>query len=104
MSNSVVLPYSAFKDFLDLCGKFKADKAGNAAVVMKVRSLPSEGLSKVPLNVQFSLVSGVRIHHKVPSSQVSLEGDEPWIFQISVSELFPFVWLFDNLSVGSFAN
>lgn len=95
MSNSVVLPYSAFKDFLDLCGKFKADKAGNAAVVMKVAPFLSEGLSKVPLNVQFSLVSGVRIHHKVPSSQVSLEGDEPWIFQISVSNFFP---LFGSLT------
>lgn len=95
MSNSVVLPYSAFKDFLDLCGKFKADKAGNAAVVMKVDPFLSEGLSKVPLNVQFSLVSGVRIHHKVPSSQVSLEGDEPWIFQISVPNFFP---LFGSLT------
>lgn len=95
MSNSVVLPYSAFKDFLDLCGKFKADKAGNAAVVMKVDPFLSEGLSKVPLNVQFSLVSGVRIHHKVPSSQVLLEGDEPWIFQISVPNFFP---LFGSLT------
>lgn len=95
MSNSVVLPYSAFKDFLDLCGKFKADKAGNAAVVMKVDPFLSEGLSKVPLNVQFSLVSGVRIHHKVHSSQVSLEGDEPWIFQISVPNFFP---LFGSLT------
>lgn len=95
MSNSVVLPYSAFKDFLDLCGKFKADKAGNAAVVMKVDPFLSEGLSKVPLNVQFSLVSGVRVHHKVPSSQVSLEGDEPWIFQISVPNFFP---LFGSLT------
>lgn len=95
MSNSVVLPYSAFKDFLDLCGKFKADKAGNAAVVMKVDPFLSEGLSKVPLNVQFSLVSGVRIHHKVPSSQVSLEGAEPWIFQISVPNFFP---LFGSLT------
>ena len=95
MSNSVVLPYSAFKDFLDLCGKFKADKAGNAAVVMKVDPFLSEGLSKVPLNVQFSLVSGVRIHHKVPTSQVSLEGDEPWIFQISVPNFFP---LFGSLT------
>lgn len=95
MSNSVVLPYSAFKDFLDLCGKFKADKAGNAAVVMKVDPFLSEGLSKVPLNVQFSLVSGVRIHHKVFSSQVSLEGDEPWIFQISVPNFFP---LFGSLT------
>jgi len=95
MSNSVVLPYSAFKDFLDLCGKFKVDKAGNAAVVMKVDPFLSEGLSKVPLNVQFSLVSGVRIHHKVPSSQVSLEGDEPWIFQISVPNFFP---LFGSLT------
>lgn len=95
MSNSVVLPYSAFKDFLDLCGKFKADKAGNAAVVLKVDPFLSEGLSKVPLNVQFSLVSGVRIHHKVPSSQVSLEGDEPWIFQISVPNFFP---LFGSLT------
>lgn len=95
MSNSVVLPYSAFKDFLDLCGKFKADKAGNAAVVMKVDPFLSEGLSKVPLNVQFSLVSGVRIHHKVPASQVSLEGDEPWIFQISVPNFFP---LFGSLT------
>lgn len=95
MSNSVVLPYSAFKDFLDLCGKFKADKAGNAAVVMRVDPFLSEGLSKVPLNVQFSLVSGVRIHHKVPSSQVSLEGDEPWIFQISVPNFFP---LFGSLT------
>lgn len=95
MSNSVVLPYSAFKDFLDLCGKFKADKAGNAAVVMKVAPFLSEGLSKVPLNVQFSLVSGVRIHHKVLSSQVSLEGDEPWIFQISVQNFFP---LFGSLT------
>jgi len=95
MSNSVVLPYSAFKDFLDLCGKFKADKAGNAAVVMKVDPFLSEGLSKVPLNVQFSLVSGVRIHHKVPSSQVSLEGGEPWIFQISVPNFFP---LFGSLT------
>lgn len=95
MSNSVVLPYSAFKDFLDLCGKFKADKAGNAAVVMKVDPFLSEGLSKVPLNVQFSLVSGVRIHHKVPSSQVSLEGDEPWIFQMSVPNFFP---LFGSLT------
>lgn len=95
MSNSVVLPYSAFKDFLDLCGKFKADKAGNAAVVMKVDPFLSEGLSKVPLNVQFSLVSGVRIHHKVSSSQVSLEGDEPWIFQISVPNFFP---LFGSLT------
>lgn len=95
MSNSVVLPYSAFKDFLDLCGKFKADKAGNAAVVMKVDPFLSEGLSKVPLNVQFSLVSGVRIHHKVTSSQVSLEGDEPWIFQISVPNFFP---LFGSLT------
>lgn len=95
MSNSVVLPYSAFKDFLDLCGKFKADKAGNAAVVLKVDPFLSEGLSKVPLNVQFSLVSGVRIHHRVPSSQVSLEGDEPWIFQISVPNFFP---LFGSLT------
>lgn len=95
MSNSVVLPYSAFKDFLDLCGKFKDDKAGNAAVVMKVDPFLSEGLSKVPLNVQFSLVSGVRIHHKVPASQVSLEGDEPWIFQISVPNFFP---LFGSLT------
>ena len=95
MSNSVVLPYSAFKDFLDLCGKFKADKAGNAAVVMKVDPFLSEGLSKVPLNVQFSLVSGVRIHHKVSSSQVSLEGDEPWVFQISVPNFFP---LFGSLT------
>ena len=95
MSNSVVLPYSAFKDFLDLCGKFKADKAGNAAVVMKVDPFLSEGLSKVPLNVQFSLVSGVRIHHKVPASKVSLEGDEPWIFQISVPNFFP---LFGSLT------
>lgn len=95
MSNSVVLPYSAFKDFLDLCGKFKADKAGNAAVVMKVNPFLSEGLSKVPLNVQFSLVSGVRIHHKVSSSKVSLEGDEPWIFQISVPNFFP---LFGSLT------
>lgn len=95
MSNSVVLPYSAFKDFLDLCGKFKADKAGNAAVVMKVDPFLSEGLSKVPLNVQFSLVSGVRIHHKVSSSQVSLEGDESWIFQISVPNFFP---LFGSLT------
>ena len=95
MSNSVVLPYSAFKDFLDLCGKFKADKAGNAAVVMKVDPFLSEGLSKVLLNVQFSLVSGVRIHHKVSSSQVSLEGDEPWIFQISVPNFFP---LFGSLT------
>lgn len=95
MSNSVVLPYSAFKDFLDLCGKFKADKAGNAAVVMKVDPFLSEGLSKVPLNVQFSLVSGVRIHHKVSSSQVSLEGDDPWIFQISVPNFFP---LFGSLT------
>lgn len=95
MSNSVVLPYSAFRDFLDLCGKFKADKAGNAAVVMKVDPFLSEGLSKVPLNVQFSLVSGVRIHHKVSSSQVSLEGDEPWIFQISVPNFFP---LFGSLT------
>ena len=95
MSNSVVLPYSALKDFLDLCGKFKADKAGNAAVVMKVDPFLSEGLSKVPLNVQFSLVSGVRVHHKVPSSQVSLEGDEPWIFQISVPNFFP---LFGSLT------
>lgn len=95
MSNSVVLPYSAFKDFLDLCGKFKADKAGNAAVVLKVDPFLSEGLSKVPLNVQFSLVSGVRIHHKVPASQVSLEGDEPWIFQISVPNFFP---LFGSLT------
>ena len=95
MSNSVVLPYSAFKDFLDLCGKFKADKAGNAAVVMKVDPFLSEGLSKAPLNVQFSLVSGVRIHHKVPSRQVSLEGDEPWIFQISVPNFFP---LFGSLT------
>lgn len=95
MSNSVVLPYSAFKDFLDLCGKFKADKAGNVAVVMKVDPFLSEGLSKVPLNVQFSLVSGVRIHHKVSSSQVSLEGDEPWIFQISVPNFFP---LFGSLT------
>lgn len=95
MSNSVVLPYFAFKDFLDLCGKFKADKAGNAAVVMKVDPFLSEGLSKVPLNVQFSLVSGVRIHHKVPASQVSLEGDEPWIFQISVPNFFP---LFGSLT------
>lgn len=95
MSNSVVLPYSAFKDFLDLCGKFKADKAGNAAVVMKVDPFLSEGLSKVPLNVQFSLVSGVRIHHKVSASQVSLEGDEPWIFQISVPNFFP---LFGSLT------
>lgn len=95
MSNSVVLPYSAFKDFLDLCGKFKADKAGNAAVVMKVDPFLSEGLSKVSLNVQFSLVSGVRIHHKVPASQVSLEGDEPWIFQISVPNFFP---LFGSLT------
>ena len=95
MSNSVVLPYSAFKDFLDLCGKFKADKAGNTAVVMKVDPFLSEGLSKVPLNVQFSLVSGVRIHHKVSSSQVSLEGDEPWIFQISVPNFFP---LFGSLT------
>lgn len=95
MSNSVVLPYSAFKDFLDLCGKFKADKAGNAAVVLKVDPFLSEGLSKVPLNVQFSLVSGVRIHHKVSSSQVSLEGDEPWIFQISVPNFFP---LFGSLT------
>lgn len=95
MSNSVVLPYSAFKDFLDLCGKFKADKAGNVAVVMKVDPFLSEGLSKVPLNVQFSLVSGVRIHHKVPSSKVSLEGDEPWIFQISVPNFFP---LFGSLT------
>lgn len=95
MSNSVVLPYSAFKDFLDLCGKFKADKAGNAAIVMKVDPFLSEGLSKVPLNVQFSLVSGVRIHHKVPASQVSLEGDEPWIFQISVPNFFP---LFGSLT------
>ena len=98
MSNSVVLPYSAFKDFLDLCGKFKADKAGNAAVVMKVDPFLSEGLSKVPLNVQFSLVSGVRIHHKVSSSQVSLEGDEPWIFQISVPNFFP---LFGSLTTYS---
>ena len=89
MSNSVVLPYSAFQDFLDLCGKFKADKAGNAAVVMKVDPFLSEGLSKVPLNVQFSLVSGVRIHHRVYARQVSLEGDEPWIFQISVPNFFP---------------
>lgn len=95
MSNSVVLPYSAFKDFLYLCGKFKADKAGNAAVVMKVDPFLSEGLSKIPLNVQFSLVSGVRIHHKVPVSQVSLEGDEPWIFQISVPNFFP---LFGSLT------
>ena len=95
MSNSVVLPYSAFKDFLDLCGKFKADKTGNAAVVMKVDPFLSEGLSKVPLNVQFSLVSGVRIHHRVSSSQVSLEGDEPWIFQISVPNFFP---LFGSLT------
>lgn len=95
MSNSVVLPYSAFKDFLDLCGKFKADKAGNAAVVLKVDPFLSEGLSKVPLNVQFSLVSGVRIHHRVPSSQVSLEGGEPWIFQISVPNFFP---LFGSLT------
>lgn len=95
MSNSVVLPYSAFKDFLDLCGKFKADKAVNAAIVMKVDPFLSEGLSKVPLNVQFSLVSGVRIHHKVPSSQVSLEGAEPWIFQISVPNFFP---LFGSLT------
>lgn len=95
MSNSVVLPYSAFKDFLDLCGKFKADKAGNAAVVMKVDPFLSEGLSKVPLNVQFSLVSGVRIHHKVSSSQVSLEGDEAWVFQISVPNFFP---LFGSLT------
>ena len=95
MSTSVVLPYSAFKDFLDLCGKFKADKAGNVAVVMKVDPFLSEGLSKVPLNVQFSLVSGVRIHHKVPSSKVSLEGDEPWIFQISVPNFFP---LFGSLT------
>ena len=95
MSNSVVLPYSAFKDFLDLCGKFKAAKAGNAAIVMKVDPFLSEGLSKVPLNVQFSLVSGVRIHHKVPTSQVSLEGDEPWIFQISVPNFFP---LFGSLT------
>lgn len=95
MSNSVVLPYYAFKDFLDLCGKFKADKAGNAAIVMKVDPFLSEGLSKVPLNVQFSLVSGVRIHHKVPASQVSLEGDEPWIFQISVPNFFP---LFGSLT------
>jgi hypothetical protein len=95
MSNSVVLPYSAFKDFLDLCGKFKADKAGNAAVVMKVDPFLSEGLSKVPLNVQFSLVSGVRIHHKVPASQVLIEGDESWIFQISVPNFFP---LFGSLT------
>lgn len=95
MSNSVVLPYSAFKDFLDLCGKFKADKAGNAAVVMKVDPFLSEGLSKVPLNVQFSLVSGVRIHHRVYARQVSLEGDEPWIFQISVPNFFP---LFGSLT------
>lgn len=95
MSNSVVLPYSAFKDFLDLCGKFKADKAGNAAVVMKVDPFLSEGLSKVPLNVQFSLVSGVRIHHKVPASQVSLEGTGSWIFQISVPNFFP---LFGSLT------
>ena len=95
MSNSVVLPYSAFKDFLDLCGKFKADKAGNAAVVLKVDPFLSEGLSKVPLNVQFSLVSGVRIHHKVKSQKVSLEGDEPWIFQISVPNFFP---LFGSLT------
>lgn len=95
MSNSVVLPYSAFKDFLDLCGKFKADKAGKAAVVMKVDPFLSGGLSKVPLNVQFSLVSVVRIHHKVSSSQVSLEGDEPWIFQISVPNFFP---LFGSLT------
>lgn len=98
MSNSVVLPYSAFKDFLDLCGKFKADKAGNAAVVLKVDPFLSEGLSKVPLNVQFSLVSGVRIHHKVSSSQVSLEGGEPWIFQISVPNFFP---LFGSLTTYS---
>lgn len=95
MSNSVVLPYSAFKDFLDLCGKFKADKAGNAAVVMNVDPFLSEGLSKVPLNVQFSLVSGVRIHHRVYARQVSLEGDEPWIFQISVPNFFP---LFGSLT------
>lgn len=95
MSNSVVLPYSAFKDFLDLCGKFKADKAGNAAVVMKVDPFRSEGLSKSSLNVQFSLVSGVRIHHKVMTQQVSLEGDEPWIFQISVPNFFP---LFGSLT------
>lgn len=95
MSNSVVLPYSAFKDFLDLCGKFKADKAGNAAVVLKVDPFLSEGLSKVPLNVQFSLVSGVRIHHRVYARQVSLEGDEPWIFQISVPNFFP---LFGSLT------
>lgn len=95
MSNSVVLPYSAFKDFLDLCGKFKTDKAGNAAVVMKVDPFLSEGLSKIPLNVQFSLVSGVRIHHEVSSSKVSLEGDEPWIFQISVPNFFP---LFGSLT------
>ena len=95
MSNSVVLPYSAFKDFLDLCGKFKADKAGNAAVVMKVDPFFSEGLSKVPLNVQFSLVSGARIHHKVPASQVLIEGDESWIFQISVPNFFP---LFGSLT------
>ena len=62
---------------------------------MKVDPFLSEGLSKVPLNVQFSLVSGVRIHHKVPSSQVSLEGDEPWIFQISVPNFFP---LFGSLT------
>lgn len=95
MSNSVVLPYSAFKDFLDLCGKFKADKAGNAAVLLKVDPFLSEGLSKVPLNVQFSLVSGVRIHHRVYARQVSLEGDEPWIFQISVPNFFP---LFGSLT------
>ena len=95
MSNSVVLPYSAFKDFLDLCGKFKADKAGNAAVVLKVDPFLSEGLSKVPLNVQFFLVSGVRIHHRVYARQVSLEGDEPWIFQISVPNFFP---LFGSLT------
>lgn len=95
MSNSVILPYSAFKDFLDLCGKFKADKAGNAAVVLKVDPFLSEGLSKVPLNVQFSLVSGVRIHHRVYARQVSLEGDEPWIFQISVPNFFP---LFGSLT------
>lgn len=95
MSNSVVLPYSAFKDFLDLCGKFKADKAGNVAVVLKVDPFLSEGLSKVPLNVQFSLVSGVRIHHRVYARQVSLEGEEPWIFQISVPNFFP---LFGSLT------
>ena len=52
-------------------------------------------MSKVPLNVQFSLVSGVRIHHRVYARQVSLEGDEPWIFQISVPNFFP---LFGSLT------